>query len=197
MKSDLKNHNGNVISSTFSSFCQESSRYRLAHLTRVNQNEVTLTKTSDVSSYGDWMVVVFAHSSSFRLSVKIHYCDPAAQILANLSRGTKDQLLGVTAINDFMREYSNQLIGSVKRSFEEQSAIAKTSCPLVTRGQDAMFFAPNPASAAFEDCWWLKLADVEIKCSICLEFIDNTFMKKVFLPAFFDFESIGDVEFFE
>ena len=156
-----------------------------------------LPKVNEAKSKNDWMVVIFAHSNLFRLTIKIHYCDLAAQTFAKLCRGGETADLSITAINDFMREYGNQLIGAVKQSIEDQAGYAKVSCPLVTRSQDAQFFAPNPASAAFEDHWLLQTQGQQIQCSIILEFLDRNFMKEIYLPAFFDSESIGDVEFFE
>jgi len=198
MTKDPRNLNNIIYSSTFSSFCQEVSRFRLAHLIRANDISVEkLSKGPGAETKDNWMVVVFAQSNCFRLTIKIHYCDADARNFANRCRGGAPSELSITAINDFMREYGNQLIGAVKQSIEDQSGYAKTSYPLVTRGQDAHFFAPNPASAAFEDHWQLQTQDQRIQCSIILEFLDRNFMKEIFLPAFFDLDSIGDVEFFE
>ncbi len=188
----------NIYSSTFSSFCQEVSRFRLSHM--IHDTEVGVEKlgrNQEPKALSDWMVVVFAHCNLFRITLKIHYSDADARAFANFCRGETNSELSITAINDFMREYGNQLIGAVKQCVEDQAGYAKVSCPLVTRSQDAPFFAPNPASAAFEDHWKLKTANQQIQCSLILEFLDRNFMKEIFLPAFFDFDSVGDVEFFE
>ncbi len=189
----------NIYSATFSSFCQDVSKFRLSHMIRIPGVVVEkLPYAMDSNANDDWMVVVFAHSKFFRLTIKIHFRDTAARLYAKLCRGDPSGPdLSITAINDFMREYGNQLVGAVKQSIENHSGYAKVSCPLVTRGQDAPFFSPNPASSAFEDHWLLKAQSEQIRCSIALEFLDRNFMREIFLPAFFDIKAIGDVEFFE
>ncbi len=185
-----------VYSLTFSSFCQEVSRFRLSHMIKsTNVSIEKISKNQDTEPDGEWMVVVFAHSSHFRLTVKIKYNDIDAQAFAQQCLSSDDPNLSITAINDFMREYGNQLIGGVKQSFQTQSAYVKTSIPLVTLSQDAAFFTPNPTSASFEDQWLLQTKDHQIKCAIALEFLEKNFMKDILLPAFFDKEAIGDVEF--
>ncbi len=198
MAIDSKDLSKKIYSATFSSFCQEISRFRLSYLIRTFEVNVDkdLKVNDEHDSKNDWLVVVFAHSKYFRLTIKIHYNDEAAQIFAQNCRGPDTPTLGITAINDFMREYGNQLIGAVKQSIEDQSGYAQVSCPLVTRGQDAKFFSPIPTASAFEEHWQLSALNQKIQCSIVLEFLDRNFMKEIFLPAFFDKDAIGDVEFF-
>jgi hypothetical protein len=185
-----------LVSPTFSGFCQEATRFRLSLIARNRDLPIRVTQPdSKTEICGDWMVVSVAQSSMFRLILKVTYTDRDVDQLARGALGS-DGELSIHQINDFMREYGNQCVGALKRAIEDQSGYAKASHPLITHREDFPFFAPNPAVPHFEDRWKLSTDYASIQCSVSLEFLDRSLIRKILLPAFLDTTTIGDVEFF-
>ena len=155
----------------------------------------------DKSIVGQWLSLIFVSSSAVKMSFKTYYYTADANYFTSKALGldsvdeiSKDQ------VDDFIKEFCNLVAGAIKESLELGGTKSLISLPLVTRGQDYVFFEirktdENPQ--VLTDIWDLTLNDHTITCRIVFEVWDKEAMNKIDLLAFgAEDEDDGDIDFF-
>ena len=156
---------------------------------------------SSKSAIGQWLSLIFVSSSAVKMSFKTYYYTADANYFTSKALGldsvdeiSKDQ------VDDFIKEFCNLVAGAIKESLELGGTKSLISLPLVTRGQDYVFFEirktdENPQ--VLTDIWDLTLNDHTITCRIVFEVWDKEAMNKIDLLAFgAEDEDDGDIDFF-
>jgi uncharacterized protein YutD len=75
-------------------------------------------------------------------------------------------------IDDFMREYSNIMMGGIKKVFEASAPFMSTSLPIIMKDKNGLFLAPQDAAHDKEnivDRWKIKAKGTDIICEINFE----------------------------
>ena len=156
---------------------------------------------SSKSAVGQWLSLIFVSSSAVKMSFKTYYFTADANYFTSKALGldSVDQI-SKDQVDDFIKEFCNLVAGAIKESFELGGTKSLISLPLVTRGQDYVFFEirktdENPQ--VITDIWDLTLNDHTITCRIVFEVWDKEAMNKVDLLAFgAEDEDDGDIDFF-
>ncbi|MBG07198.1 MAG: hypothetical protein CME68_00430 [Halobacteriovoraceae bacterium] len=155
----------------------------------------------DKSAVGQWLSLIFVASSAVKMSFKAYYYTTDANYFTSKALGL-DSVDGVSKdqVDDFIKEFCNLVAGAIKESFELVGTKSLISLPLVTRGQDYVFFEVKETESNPEvltDIWDLTLNDHTITCRIVFEIWDKEAMNKIDLLAFgAEDEDDGDIDFF-
>ena len=153
------------------------------------------------SVVGQWLSLIFVASSAVKMSFKAYYYTTDANYFTSKALGydsvdkvSKDQ------VDDFIKEFCNLVAGAIKESFELGGTKSLISLPLVTRGQDYVFFQVKETESnplVLTDIWDLTLDEHSITCRIVFEVWDEEVIKKIDLLAFgAEDEEDGDIDFF-
>jgi len=91
-------------------------------------------------------------------------------------------------------------IGALKKNLENEGFSSLISLPLLTRGQDEVFFKNHPLEAdsptVFEHTWEVVCENNSLFCQINFEIFDKEGFEKIILGAFgAEEEDEGDIDF--
>jgi len=150
---------------------------------------------------GRWLSLIFVSSSAVKMSFRAHYYTNDANYFTSKALGYDSvDKVSKEQVDDFIKEFCNLLAGAIKESFELGGTKSLISLPLVTRGQDYVFFEVKETDSnpqVLTDVWNLTLNEHTINCRIVFEVWDKKTMNKIDLLAFgAEDEDDGDIDFF-
>lgn len=119
-----------------------------------------------------WMSFVLVSGESIRIIFKAHFSSSDAQILASSTYDSKPENVSFDQAFDFMKEFCNLVAGGIKKKLEDSGLSAGISLPILVRGFDEFFFTGNPDKKIFFERWKISGDQVNLFCSLQLEFID-------------------------
>ena len=155
----------------------------------------------DKSIVGQWLSLIFVSSSAVKMSFKSFYYTKDANYFTSKALGMESSdEVAKEQVDDFIKEFCNLVAGAIKESLELGGTKSVISLPLVTRGQDYVFFQVKESDSdpmVITDIWDLNLNDHRITCRIVFEVWDKEAMNKIDLLAFgAEDEDDGDIDFF-
>ena len=168
-------------------------------------DKITLEEAEELegskSVIGQWLSLIFVASDAVKMSFKAYYYTTDANYFTSKALGhdsvdniSKDQ------VDDFIKEFCNLVAGAIKESLELGGTKSLISLPLVTRGQDYVFFQVKETESnplILSDIWDLTLDEHRITCRVVFEVWDEEVIKKIDLLAFgAEDEDDGDIDFF-
>ena len=153
------------------------------------------------SVVGQWLSLIFVSSPAVKMSFKsYYYTDDANYFTATALGLEKVDSVTKEQVDDFIKEFCNLTAGAIKESLELGGVKSLISLPLVTRGQDYIFFEivetkKNPL--VLTDIWDLELNGHVITCRVVFEVWDEEAMSKMVHSAFdADKDDDGEIDFF-
>lgn len=135
-----------------------------------------------------WMAVALASGPHVRLTFKSYFMTADARVLGKDSFSTQ---IDSTKAQDFLKEFNNLVVGSMKVYLEQSEIQVGASIPVGTRGFDEVFFPIPDESAVFADKWRLEGAGAGIDCCAIFEVL-----KPFEIKSSVDSDTSGEVEFF-
>ncbi len=147
---------------------------------------------------GQWLSLIFVAAQAIKISFKVEYDFREMKYFAHQALAVTAEQVDTRMAHDFVKEYCNLCAGRIKKALEVHGDPSFMSLPLVTRGQDGVFFERAGTARFFEDFWTFQLSNREAKldCSVLIEVFDPKAMQKILIPAFGGDEELGEVEFF-
>ncbi len=152
------------------------------------RDEIALVESPNSLVPAHWMAVALASGVHLRLTFKSYFMTADARILAKESFATK---IDSTKAQDFLKEFNNLVVGSMKVYLEQSQIPVGASIPVGTRGFDEVFFPVPSESTGFVDKWRLEGAGAAIDCCAIFE-IFKTFE----ITSSIDNDNSGEIEFF-
>jgi len=153
------------------------------------------------SAVGQWLSLIFVASHAVKMSFKAYYYTSDANYYTSTALGYDSvDKVSKEQVDDFIKEFCNLTAGAIKESLELGGIKSLISLPLVTRGQDYVFFEVRQTESnpmVITDIWDLTLDGHTITCRIVFEIWDKEAMNKIVLSAFgADDDDDGDIDFF-
>jgi hypothetical protein len=139
--------------------------------------------------HAHWMALIFAGGRELRVTLKAYFMSEDACKLAASTYGNK---LTSTQVADFVKEFCNLVIGTMKIYLDLNSIKVGASLPMTARGFDEVFF-PEPAGAlSFSDSWRLQSEGAKLDLGVTFE-VNQAI--KIIHDLKLDEPSSSDVEF--
>jgi len=150
---------------------------------------------------GQWLSLIFVSAQAVKMSFKSYYYSEDANFFTSTALGY-DSSAKVTKsqVDDFIKEFCNLTAGAIKESLELGGIKSLISLPLVTRGQDYIFFEVKESDRnplVLTDIWDLELGGHIITCRIVFEVWDQEAMSKIVHSVFgAERDDEGEIDFF-
>jgi len=185
--------------------CREISTARMkAHLGgeevsfREGEEDDVIDENKNV---GKWLSLIFVSSHVVKMGFQSNFTfDQCKHFTATaLEKNAEDVSKG--QMEDFIKEFCNLTAGALKKGLEKEGFSSLISLPLLTRGQDDVFFKGHPADTGaplnYQDSWEILYGESFITCNIFFEIYDKDNFSKIILGAFgAEDEEEGDIDFF-
>ena len=142
----------------------------------ITQNDVKRKIEKDTE--GHWISVIYVKGDNLQFIFKTQFVTEDARHFAHKAYGEKKECDGLNKrqVDEFIKEFCNLMGGGIKEHFEKNGLNTIMSLPLLTRGQDNVFFSPNDSDSyedLFLDTWELKLEDKSLICEAFVEIYDK------------------------
>ena len=184
--------------------CREISASRMAaHLggQEVSFREGQDDLISENENIGKWLSLIFVSSHVVKMGFQSNFTfDDCKHFAATALEKNADDV-SKNQMEDFIKEFCNLTAGALKKGLEKEGFSSLISLPLLTRGQDDVFFKSHPkdmgAPLSYQDSWELLYGENFITCNIFFEIYDKEKFSKIILGAFgVEEEEEGDIDFF-
>jgi len=147
MNRDIKDDESNEF---LKELCREISLTRLkkhSYIDIITQEDVKRKITPDQES--QWISVIFVKGDNLKFSFKTQFITEDVKHFASQAYGESktDEQINKRQIDEFIKEFCNLMGGGVKEHFEKNGLNTQMSLPLLTRGQDNVFFSPDSSEA--------------------------------------------------
>ncbi len=139
---------------------------------------------------GHWMSLILAAGKEVRVTFKAHYMTKDAAIIAQNTFGSSR--LSEKQAKNFLKEFCNLTIGTVKDFLALNQVVVGTSLPIICRGFDDLFFPPPAGESFLIDRWRLQTPEAKVECSVTYEFFSDFEINQL---TAIDEAAVGDVEF--
>ena len=150
---------------------------------------------------GQWLSLIFVSAQAVKMSFKSYYYSEDANFFTSTALGYDSQdKVTKNQVDDFIKEFCNLTAGAIKESLELGGIKSLISLPLVTRGQDYIFFEVKESDRnplVLTDIWDLELGGHIITCRIVFEVWDQEAMSKIVHSVFgAERDDEGEIDFF-
>jgi hypothetical protein len=187
--------------SFFSGLCRDISLKRLkshSFIDIITQGD--LERNIPAAEESQWLSIIFVKNDQLRFSFKTRFVTDDVRQFAAHAYGEKleSKDLNKRKVDEFIKEFCNLMGGGIKEHFERNGLSTKISLPLLTRGQDNVFFNPDPPDhyeELFLDSWELKLGDKSIICQAIFEIYDKGSLPQI-CNEVINIEEEEEIEFF-
>ena len=155
----------------------------------------------DDRKIGKWLSLVFVSSHVVKMSFQAKFTFEKCKPLVAMAFEKKTEEVTREQMEDFVKEFCNLTAGALKKNLENEGFSSLISLPLLTRGQDEVFFKNHPmeveGSIVFEHTWEVVCENNPLFCQINFEIFDKEGFEKIILGAFgAEEEDEGDIDFF-
>ena len=159
--------------------CRDLSLKRLkkhSFMELITQNDLKRKIETDEES--QWISVIFVKGDNLQFIFKTQFVTEDAKYFAHKAYGENEEGKNINKrqADEFMKEFCNLMGGGMKEHFEKNGLNTIMSLPLLTRGQDSVFFSPNNSDSyedIFLDTWELKLDGKSLICEAFVEIYDK------------------------
>lgn len=159
--------------------CRELSLKRLkkhSFMELITQNDLKRKIETDEES--QWISVIFVKGDNLQFIFKTQFITEDAKYFAHKAYGENKEGKSINKrqADEFMKEFCNLMGGGMKEHFEKNGLNTIMSLPLLTRGQDSVFFSPNSSDSyedIFLDTWELKIDGKSLICEAFVEIYDQ------------------------
>ncbi|MEE2744863.1 MAG: hypothetical protein VYD54_13195 [Bdellovibrionota bacterium] len=159
-----------------------------------------LTRSISPDHEQHWLSVIFVKSKGLRFIFKTSYLTKDVREFASNAYGANfgQENLNKRMMDEFVKEFCNLMGGGIKEHFEKNGLTSEMSLPLLTRGQDGIFFRPsNPElyEELLSESWELKLGRSSLVCEAFFEIYSRESLVKICneVPLM---EAGGEIELF-
>mgnify|MGYP001249356529 CR=1 FL=1 len=155
----------------------------------------------DSRKIGKWLSLVFVSSHVVKMSFQAKFTFEKCKPLVAMAFEKKTEEITRDQMEDFVKEFCNLTAGALKQSLEKEGFSSLISLPLLTRGQDEVFFKNHPleddSTIAFQHTWEVVCENIPLFCQINFEIFDKEGFEKIILGAFgAEEEDEGEIDFF-
>ncbi len=165
--------------------CRDLSLTRLkqhSFMDIITQNDVK--RKIDTDEESQWISVIFVKGDNLQFIFKTQFVTEDAKHFASKAYGENDDSENVCKrqADEFMKEFCNLMGGGIKEHFEKNGLKTIMSLPLLTRGQDNVFFSPNHSEAyedIFLDTWELQLEGKSLICEAFVEIYEKDILPTI------------------
>lgn len=126
--------------------------------------------------FKEWMSIILLAGSQFRIIFKVHYNNSDIICLGKDSL-TIAEINSEQTLKDHMKEFTNQLGGSVKRALESGQIQCGLSLPLLTHSFDDLFSVKSEKSHQF--FYLLEEKSNEFIVQVYLEYLKTEILNKI------------------
>jgi hypothetical protein len=118
-----------------------------------------------------WMSIILAGGKELRVTFKACFMSRDVRILAENTYG--DRPMTVEQTSEFLKEFCNLSIGSLKLFLERNKIFLGVSLPIVTRGFDEVFFPVPAGNMSFTDSWRIRANEAVVDCRVIYEIFES------------------------
>ncbi|MBG07200.1 MAG: hypothetical protein CME68_00440 [Halobacteriovoraceae bacterium] len=154
----------------------------------------------DNRKIGKWLSLVFVSSHVVKMSFQAKFTFEKCRPLVAMAFEKKTEEVTREQMEDFVKEFCNLTAGALKQNLENEGFSSLISLPLLTRGQDEVFFKNHPSEddgpIVFQHTWEVVCENNPLFCEIHFEIYDKEAFEKIILGAFgAEEEDEGDIDF--
>ena len=154
----------------------------------------------DNRKIGKWLSLVFVSSHVVKMSFQAKFTFDKCKPLVAMAFEKKTEEVTREQMEDFVKEFCNLTAGALKQNLENEGFSSLISLPLLTRGQDEVFFKNHPneddGPIVFQHTWEVVCENNPLFCEIHFEIYDKEAFEKIILGAFgAEEEDEGDIDF--
>jgi uncharacterized protein YutD len=154
--------------------CRDISVERVNHHFELDNAIDSKEATKDFSENSkDVMSFIFGDLGYAQLNLKIFFDrEKISKIMDGLEHQAGLKNRTTEDVDDFMREYSNIMMGGIKRVFEESAPFMSTSLPIILKDKNELFLAPQEGASDKKnivDRWKIKAKGIDIICEVHFE----------------------------
>tara|TARA_Y100000591_G_C21687238_1_gene621174 strand:- start:34 stop:639 length:606 start_codon:yes stop_codon:yes gene_type:complete len=125
-----------------------------------------------------WVSVIFVKGENVQFIFKAQFVTEDAKHFAAKAYGKPNESKDINKhqADEFIKEFCNLMGGGIKEQLEKNGVKTIMSLPLLTRGQDDVFFSPNSSETyedLFLDKWELQLEGKSLICEAFAEIYDK------------------------
>jgi len=155
----------------------------------------------DQRKIGKWLSLIFVSSHVVKMSFQAKFTFENCKPLVAMAFEKKTEEVTRDQMEDFVKEFCNLTAGALKKNLEKEGFSSLISLPLLTRGQDEVFFKHHPMDIdgpiVFQHSWEVVCESTPLLCQIHFEIFDKEGFQKIILGAFgAEEEDDGDIDFF-
>tara|TARA_B100000029_G_scaffold214997_1_gene212861 strand:- start:382 stop:984 length:603 start_codon:yes stop_codon:yes gene_type:complete len=143
-----------------------------------------LKRNISINQEQHWLSVIFVKSKGIRFIFKTQYLTKDVRDFAANAYGENFGInnLSKRMMDEFVKEFCNLMGGGIKEHFEKNGLTSEMSLPLLTRGQDSVFFRPSSPDLYEEvlsETWELKLGGSSLVCEAYFEIYSRDSLARI------------------
>jgi hypothetical protein len=173
----LKNELKKTASNNLISSVMTSSLYNLELYGKIKGAHIETKRPSDPIGKDHWQALIWAKSKVVNIAFAAHYSEATARHLASVGLEFYRGELSMTACQQFMQEYCNLTIGTLKQHLLESCVRAEdfipgAQTPRLTHLDGEVDFAGEVKAQNISAFWVIRFGSEHIICTSKLEILD-------------------------
>lgn len=144
-----------------------------------NIEDITLKEINDNEElvHDHWIVGILMKTQVINVTFRVHFSSRSARALAAAGMGITKEKLNAKLTHDFIKEYCNRAIGSIKRMFLEggmnpKENVMDTEVPVEEPSFDETNLKKDIHENNIDDAWLFIYAEGDIACETKLMISD-------------------------